>query len=492
MLNQRSTLLLEVSPRLTDREQLTAGIVHLGLGAFHRGHQALITDETMQLSGERNWGIIAANIRSGVQLVEDLQAQDNLYTVTETNPDGSRIHKLVSSLVDTVFPGDDRRALIEMMSQENIRIVSLTVTEKGYCTNLATGELLLDNPLVEHDIANRDNPRSAIGLIVAALAARREAGIKPFTILSCDNMPDNGKRTRNAVLQLAEQYDPALSQWIAETCTFPCTMVDRIVPAVTENDLAAVKKELGMEDKGAIVCEAFTQWVIEDDFLMGRPDWDKVPGVSFVDDVQPYEEMKLRMLNGSHSFLAYLGYLGNYTTISEVTADPQYFAATRKLMNEVSAPTLDMPAGSDLEAYAEGLLQRFLNPGLAHHTWQVAMDGSQKVPQRWLNTIRFHLENGSSFAPLALGIAAWMQYASGVDMNGEIIDVRDPMADELKAIGDHYANNIEGRIKAFLNISPIFGDELPQNERFVSEVIAAAEQLDKLGARAAVASLVKA
>ncbi len=492
MLNNNTAPALNVDHRLDRRDALTAGIVHLGLGAFHRGHQALITDEFMQVSGQRDWGIIAANIRSGVQLVEDLQAQDNLYTVTETNPDGSRTQKLISSLVDTVFTGDDRRPLINMMSQENIRIVSLTVTEKGYCTNLATGELLLDNPLVEHDLAHPENPRSAIGLIVAALAARRGAGLKPFTVLSCDNMPDNGQRTRNAVLQMAGKLDSGLAAWIAAKCKFPGTMVDRIVPAATDEDLATVKDALGAEDKGAIICEAFLQWVIEDDFVDGRPDWDKVPGVTFVKDVQPYEEMKLRMLNGSHSFLAYLGYLGNYPTISEVTSDPHYFAATRKLMNEVSATTLDMPKSTDVEAYAEELLQRFLNPGLAHRTWQIAMDGSQKVPQRWLNTIRFHLEHDGSFAPLALGIAAWMQYATGVDMNGETIDVRDPMADELKAIGDRYTNDIAGRVKAFLSISPIFGDELPQNERFVSEVTAAAEQLDKLGARAAVASLVKA
>ena len=489
MLNTETAHNIDVSHRLKNRDAITPAIIHLGLGAFHRGHQALITDEFMALSGQRNWGIISANILGGEQLVKDLQAQDNLYTVTETSADGSRHHKLVSSIVDTMFSEHDRRPLIELMSRESTRIVSLTVTEKGYGTNLATGELLLDNPLIAHDLEHPEHPRSAIGLIVSALSARRASGIAPFTVLSCDNMPDNGKRTRNAVLQMAMQIDEQLARWIADQCTFPCTMVDRIVPAVTSADLKEIHNELGLDDKGAIVCESFLQWVIEDDFVMGRPDWDYIPGVSFVEDVQPYEEMKLRMLNGSHSFLAYMGYLGRYTTISEATADPEYYAATRLLMNDVSAVTLEMPAGTDLTAYADQLLERLRNPGLAHRTWQIAMDGSQKVPQRWLNTIRWHLNNGTSFAPLALGLAGWMKYVSAMDMNADTIDVRDPMAAELKLIADTYANNLGARVKAFLSISSIFGSDLPANERFVSEVIAANIELAEKSARAAVADL---
>ncbi len=492
MLNAKTAHLVNVSHRLKRRDQITPGIVHLGLGAFHRAHQAALTDEFMAVSGQRNWGIVSANIVDTVgskQLVEDLQVQDNLFTITETNCDGDRKHKLISSIVDTLYAKEDRLPLIELMSQESTRIVSLTITEKGYCTNHSTGKLQLDNPLVEHDLRNPEHPESAIGVIVAALARRRLAGIQPFTILSCDNMPDNGKRARNAVLQMASYIDGGLARWISDQCTFPCTMVDRIVPASTPEDLVAVAEEIGEEDRGAIVCESFRQWVIEDNFVMGRPDWDDVAGVTFVKDVRPYEEMKLRMLNGSHSFLAYLGYLGGYPTISEIINDGYYYAATRKLMLDVAATTLNMPDDTDLHAYAELLLRRFRNPGLTYRTWQIAMDGSRKIPLRWLNTIRWHLDNGSSFAPLALALAGWMKYVSAIDEHGHPIDVRDPMAAELKLIADIHSDDLENRVKTFLSVKSIFGDDLPGNSHFVSTVIDACRLLAEKGAQDAVASL---
>ncbi|WP_281647996.1 mannitol dehydrogenase family protein [Parendozoicomonas sp. Alg238-R29] len=493
MLNNKTAGSLNLSHRLSHRDTITPAIVHLGLGAFHRGHQARITDEFMAISGQRNWGIISANIFGGEQLISDLQAQNHLYTVTEIHSDKRRTYKLVSSIVDTLYAERDRHSLLKAMRSPNTRIVSLTVTEKGYCTNPATGELQLDNPLIAHDLKHPEHPRSAVGLIVSALAARRTARLKPFTVLSCDNMSGNGKRARSAVLQMATQFDPELARWIAEECSFPCTVVDCVVPAVTAEDLATVKDELGVEDKGAIVCEAFHQWIIEDDFVLGRPDWDDVSGVKFVKDVEPYEEMKLRMLNGSHSFMAYLGYLGNYPTISEVASDPDFYAATSHFMKSVAAKSLDIPEGEDLNAYAEELMQRFCNPRLTHRICQVAMDGSQKIPQRWLNTVRWHLEQGSDFAPLALGLAGWMKYVSAIDRNGEAIDVRDPMSAELKLIADSHpgnrADNIAARVKAFLSVSAIFGDDLPKNERFVSEVVSASCLLAEKGARAAVASL---
>ncbi|MCL6270419.1 mannitol dehydrogenase family protein [Sansalvadorimonas sp. 2012CJ34-2] len=489
MLNTKTAHFVNVSHRLKKRDQITPGIVHLGLGAFHRAHQAVLTDEFMAISGQRNWGIISANIVGGQKLVESLKAQDNLFTITETDCKGKRNHKLISSIIDSMYAAEDRRPLIDLMSQESTRIVSLTVTEKGYCTNLANGKLLLDNPLIEHDLQNPEHPKSAIGIIVAALAKRRAAGICPFTVLSCDNMPDNGKRTRNAVLQFASLIDQDLARWIGDQCTFPCTMVDRIVPAATPESLAAVAEEIGEGDNGAIVCEAFRQWVIEDNFVMGRPDWDDVPGVIFVADVRPYEEMKLRMLNGSHSFLAYLGYLGGYPTISEAMSDSYYYAAVRKLMLEVVIPTLSMQEGTDLQGYAQQLIDRFCNPGLAHRTWQIAMDGSQKIPQRWLNTIRWHLENGGCFTPLALAVAGWMKYVSAVDEHGNPIDIRDPMAAELKLVADIHKDSLELRVKTFLSVNSIFGEDLPQNEHFVKSVLDASQLLAEKGAQGAVASL---
>ncbi|MGI2029604.1 hypothetical protein ACRQ5F_20170, partial [Endozoicomonas acroporae] len=307
-----------------DASELSAGIVHIGLGAFHRAHQALYTHEAIAATGEFHWGICAANIFGGQELVADLQSQDNAYTVTEMYPDGSRTVKLATAIRQFLAVEDDRRPLLDIMGADTTRIVSLTITEKGYCLNPTTGRLMLDNALIAHDLANPQNPKSALGLIVTALDQRRAKGIVPFTVLSCDNVPDNGKRARAAVIQMAEAMDKELAVWIRAEVAFPCTMVDRIVPTMTEASFADVQAYLGTDDKGDIVTEAYRQWVIEDHFTLGRPPWDNVDGAMFVADVQPYEEMKLRMLNGSHSILAYLGYLAGYKTIDVCMQDPQF------------------------------------------------------------------------------------------------------------------------------------------------------------------------
>ncbi|MBO9495896.1 mannitol dehydrogenase family protein [Thalassotalea sp. G20_0] len=472
-----------------DASELSAGIVHIGLGAFHRAHQALYTHEAISATGEFHWGICAANIFGGQELVADLQSQDNAYTVTEMNPDGSRTVKLATAIRQSLAVEDDRRPLLEVMAAETTRIVSLTITEKGYCLNPATGRLMLDNALIAHDLANPQNPKSALGLIVTALDQRRAKGIAPFTVLSCDNVPDNGKRARAAVIQMAEAMDKELAGWIREEVAFPCTMVDRIVPAMTEESFADVQAYLGTDDKGAIVTEAYRQWVIEDHFTMGRPPWDNVDGAMFVADVQPYEEMKLRMLNGSHSILAYLGYLAGYKTIDVCMQDPQFVKVTRHYMNNEAAATLEMPEPTDFASYAEKLIERFTNPGLKHQTWQIAMDGSQKVPQRWLNSARTLLAEDKAFAAIALGIAGWMHYVSGTDEQGNEIDVRDPMAEQLKATASQHQEHPEQQVKAFLGLDAVFDPALAKNERFVSEVTKAFHSIREHGAKQAMALL---
>lgn len=472
-----------------DATELTAGIVHIGLGAFHRAHQALYTNEAITATGEFHWGICAANIFGGQELVQELNAQDNAYTVTEMNPDGSRTVKLATAIQHSLAVEDDRRPLLEVMAAESTRIVSLTITEKGYCLNQATGALLTDNALIIHDIEHPENPKTALGLIVTALGKRRTAGIAPFTVLSCDNVPDNGKRAREAVIQMAEAMDAELAAWIREEVAFPCTMVDRIVPAMTEESFADIQAYLGTEDKGAIVTEAYRQWVIEDDFTMGRPQWDKVDGALFVSDVQPYEEMKLRMLNGSHSILAYLGYLAGYETIDACMQDEQFVKMTRHYMNNEAAVTLEMPESTDFAQYAEKLIERFTNPGLKHRTWQIAMDGSQKVPQRWLNAARTLLAEEKSFATIALGIGGWMHYVSGIDEQGREIDVRDPMAEQLQAIARQYKNEPEQLVKAFLALDTVFDPTLATNDRFVAAVTEVWLTIRKQGAKQAVAAL---
>ncbi len=472
-----------------DGTELTAGIVHIGLGAFHRAHQALYTHETIAATGEFHWGICAANIFGGQELVQELQAQDNAYTVTEMNPDGSRTVKLATAIAQSLAVEDDRRPLLDIMAAETTRIVSLTITEKGYCLNPATGELMADNALIVHDIEHPENPKTALGLIVTALGKRRSSGITPFTVLSCDNVPDNGKRARAAIIQMAEAMDAELALWISEEVAFPCTMVDRIVPAMTEESFAEVNSYLGIDDKGAIVTEAYRQWVIEDHFTIGRPQWDQIDGAMFVADVQPYEEMKLRMLNGSHSILAYLGYLAGYETIDACMQDEQFVKVTRHYMNNEAAVTLEMPEPTDFASYAEKLIERFTNPGLKHRTWQIAMDGSQKVPQRWLNAARTLLAEEKAFAAIALGIGGWMHYVSGTDEQGNTIDVRDPMAEQLKAVAIQHQGKPAQLVKAFLSLDAVFDPSLVANERFVEAVTHAYNTIREQGARQAVALL---
>ncbi|WET40868.1 fructuronate reductase [Citrobacter enshiensis] len=471
-----------------NRSRLVSRIVHLGCGAFHRAHQALYTHHLLEGS-DSDWGICEVNLMPGndEKLIRNLKAQDLLYTVAERSAQTTEL-KIIGSMKEALHPESDScDAIIRAMARPETAIVSLTITEKGYCTDAASGELDLNHPFIQHDIAHPQSPKSAIGYIVEALALRRQQGSKAFTVLSCDNVRENGHVAKTAVLGLAIARDPQLAEWIASHVTFPCTMVDRIVPAATEETLAQIADQLGVEDPCAIACEQFRQWVIEDNFVNGRPDWDRV-GAQFVKDVVPFEMMKLRMLNGSHSFLAYLGYLGGYETIADTMQNPAYRDAALALMLDEQAPTLSMPEGTDLTGYAEILIARFTNPSLKHRTWQIAMDGSQKLPQRLLDPIRLHLAKGENYRHLALGIAGWMRYVSGVDEKGNSIDVVDPLAAQYQAIYQQYPS-IEERVRALLAIDTIFGHDLSDNSDFIEHVTAACQQLHRMGARAAVASL---
>ena len=460
-----------------DHSRLESRIVHLGCGAFHRAHQALYTHHLLE-STDSDWGICEVNLMPGNDrvLIENLKKQQLLYTVAEKGAESTEL-KIIGSMKEALHPEiDGCEGILNAMARPQTAIVSLTVTEKGYCADAASGQLDLNNPLIKHDLENPTAPKSAIGYIVEALRLRREKGLKAFTVMSCDNVRENGHVAKVAVLGLAQARDPQLAAWIEENVTFPCTMVDRIVPAATPETLQEIADQLGVYDPCAIACEPFRQWVIEDNFVNGRPDWDKV-GAQFVADVVPFEMMKLRMLNGSHSFLAYLGYLGGYETIADTMTNPDY----RK------APTLSMPEGTDLNAYATLLIERFSNPSLRHRTWQIAMDGSQKLPQRLLDPVRLHLQNGGSWRHLALGVAGWMRYTQGVDEQGNAIDVVDPMLAEFQKINAQYQG--ADRVKALLGLSGIFADDLPQNADFVGAVTAAYQQLCERGARECVAAL---
>ncbi|MCL2896356.1 mannitol dehydrogenase family protein [Brenneria tiliae] len=467
-----------------DRNLLKTRIVHLGFGAFHRAHQAVYADQLAAGHGS-DWGYCEVNLIGGERQIADLRQQDLLYSVCEMS--GSHWHGRIVGVVRQALHGEEDGidSVLTAMAQPDIAIVSLTVTEKGYCYLPSSASIDTNHPLIQHDLAHPRQPRSAPGAIVEALRLRREKSLKPFTVMSCDNMPNNGSVTRNVVLALAQAQDAALATWIADNVSFPSTMVDRIVPAVTPETLEKIAQVIGgIQDPVGIACEPFRQWVIEDNFVAGRPAWEKV-GAELVTDVLPYEEMKLRMLNGSHSFLAYLGYLAGYQYIDECMQDSDYVRAARQLMLDEQATTLRVE-NVDLAAYAESLLERYRNTGLKHRTWQIAMDGTLKLPQRMLDSIRVHLARGESFDLLALGVAGWMRYVGGVDDRGQPIDVSDPLREKLARLVAQSEDG-QGRVRALLSLRDVFGNDLPADPVFMQQLAEAYRLLQTHGAKKSVA-----
>jgi fructuronate reductase len=466
-----------------DRRAVTAGIVHLGVGAFHRAHQAVYTDDI--LAQDPRWGIVAASLRSP-ETYDALAPQDSLYTVSVRSQVGEDL-RLVGAIQRLIVAPRAQDDLLDVMTDPRTRIVSLTVTEKGYCHDPATGALNEAHPDVVHDLAHPGAPRSALGFIIEALRRRRAKGVPSFTVLSCDNLPSNGLTVRHVLTRFAELSDPELGRFVADEVSCPSTMVDRIVPATTDEDRKRISNALSASDAWPVVTEPFTQWVIEDRFTAGRPRLEDA-GAELVRDVAPYELMKLRLLNGSHSTLAYLGYLAGYETVSDVMADAAFERLVRGLMDEEVTPTLSVPPGADLAGYKQSLIRRFANPALRHRTWQIAMDGSQKLPQRLLGTVRDRLNAGAPIPRLALGIAAWMRYVTGVDEAGRPIDVRDPLAARLRALADEAGPVPERLGPALLRVTEVFGD-LGGDSRLREPVVLALGQLYRLGARRTVEAI---
>lgn len=459
-----------------------AGIVHLGPGAFFRAFNAVFTDEVLKKSGG-DWGIRGVSLRSA-DVRDKLLGNGFSYMSVTLAPD-QETHTDIHAIKDILVAPENPTAVLAAMVDPAIKIVSLTITEKGYCHNPATGELDHTHPDIVHDLNNPDRPRSAVGYIVSALADRKQAGYAPFTVLSCDNLPNNGHLAKRLVLAFAAKVDPKLAQWIEQKCRFPATMVDRITPATTDADVKRVAAATGKTDLGIVLHEPFRQWVIEDDFVNGqRPDWSSV-GAQFVKDVARFEDMKLRCLNGAHSTLAYLGYLGGYETIADVMAVPEYSRFIEQLWENEIIPTVEQPEGEDLFAYCRALKARFENPKIQHRTWQIAMDGSQKLPQRLLGTIADNLAAGRSVKGLCLGVAGWLTYVGGVDQQGQPIHVNDPMAEQLKTVFDS-CEGLSGKVSALLKVRAVFSEELATNPIFVTELTAAFIRLKTVGARRAV------
>lgn len=475
-----------------DRDALRAGIVHLGLGAFARGHLAAVNEAAIHASGDPRWGICGVSLRQA-DTRDALAPQDGLYTLALRSADAEGRPQqqlaVIGCLLETLVAPEDPQAVLARIASPYTRIVSLTVTEKGYCHDPASGALNLAHPDIVHDLGQPLAPRSTIGFLVWGLQRRRASGLGPVTLLSLDNLPGNGHLLRGLVLAFAAQVDARLAEWIGQACTFPCSMVDRIVPRTTDEDRAAVAQALGMTDAWPVQAEPFLEWVVEDRFAAGRPDW-AVGGARFVDEAAPFETLKLRMVNGAHSALAYLSVMAGWGTVDQAVAQPALRRYLADLMRMEIAPTLPVLPGLDLAAYQERLLQRYANPALRHQTRQIAMDGSQKMPQRLLGTVRARLAADRPIAGLALALAGWLHFLRGVDQAGRRYPIEDPLAETLAQrltraeAAAHDAPPGPAAALAWARemtaLTAVFGD-LGRDERFVREVAQAAQSLRTLG-----------
>ncbi len=438
-----------------DRQALKTGIVHLGVGAFHRAHQAVYTDAVLRRFGG-NWGICGISLRSpGVR--DALAEHDCLYTVSVRGASGSS-STTVGALTRVLVAPEDPAAVVEAIAVPDVQVLTLTITEKGYCLAPASGLLDRNHPDIAHDLAQPDAPRSALGFLAAGLKARHKRGGSGLTVISCDNLAGNGRKLQAALIELARSLDADLAAWIEQSCRFPNSMVDRIVPAVTTADLATIAADLGEQDPAAVVTEPFSQWVIEKNFAGPLPAWDQV-GAEYVDDVAPFEQMKLRLLNASHSCLAYLGSLCGYETVHEAINEPAIEGLIRQLMKAEMAPTLSGLNGFDLDAYQHSLITRFQNHHLPHQLSQIAMDGSQKIPQRLLPAIAERLAIGQDTEAGSCGLAAWILYSTGT--HGPV--AADPLQGDFARAYEASDGDMGRYLDALMQMAQIFPPALSRS-----------------------------
>ncbi|WP_313443857.1 mannitol dehydrogenase family protein [Brevundimonas sp.] len=446
--------------------ELKAGIVHIGPGAFHRAHMARYVHALMSQGQARDWGIVCAGLTpADLPVKAALAPQDGLYTLIERDDDGASA-QVVGAIMDIIGP-DDVGGILDCIDAPGIRIVSLTVSENGYCLDVKTRGLDLAHPAIIADLALPRRPASVIGVLVEAYRRRRAAGRSAFTALSCDNLPGNGGLLRRAVLSFAAAVDPALAEWIDAEGRFPATMVDRITPVTKSADVRAFEQSYGLADAWPIFCEPFTQWVIEDDFADGRPDWETV-GVQFTLDVEPFERMKLRLLNASHLALASLGWLAGQGLVAEAMRDPRLNVYIRRLMTEETGPTLPPHLPVDLEAYQRQVVRRFSNRMLEDTVERINTDASINL---LLDPIRDRLSRGAPIPLLALAVAAWIRRLVLID--DDRLAVRHPFADDLKARAK--ASNPDPT--PVLAMTEVFG-ALSSNPDFILAVAEASRVLD--------------
>ena len=483
-LNASTLASLQVPGPGYDRSAVSVGIVHFGVGGFHRAHQAMYVDRLMEQGLGMEWGICGVGVMPSDQRMRDvMRDQDCLYTLVLKDPDGGWQPRVVGSIIDYRYAPDDPEAVVELMAAPTTRIVSMTVTEGGYNFSPVTEEFDADNPAVQADLQPGAVPATTFGLVTEALRRRRERGLEPFTVMSCDNIPGNGHMARTVFSAFAGLRDPELGRWVRETVRFPNSMVDRITPVTTDDDRSEIAERFGVTDGWPVVCEPFTQWVLEDDFTSGRPPLEQV-GVQLVDDVEPYELMKLRLLNASHQALCYFGYLAGYRLVHEVAQDRLFADFLLAYMDTEATPTLPPVPGIDLTAYKTELIARFSNDAVRDTVARLCAESSDRIPKWLLPVVRINLAAGRPVRLAAAVVASWARYAEGVDEHGEPITVVDRLSEQLTATARRQREDP----LAFLGARDLFGD-LVDDATFTEAYLRTLTSLHEQGARGTLESL---
>ncbi len=466
-----------------DRSQVTAGVVHVGVGGFHRAHQALYLDRLMNDGKALDWGICGVGVLPhDRRMAEVLTEQGGLYTLVVKHPDGRWEPRVIGSIVDFLLAPDDPHAVIERMADPATRIVSLTITEGGYNFHAVTGEFDAQQPDVRHDLEPGTVPRTTFGLVTEALARRRDRGVPPFTVLSCDNIQGNGDMARRSFGAFARLRDAELGEFVDAHVRFPNCMVDRITPVTTDDDRAELARRFGVEDGWPVVCEPFLQWVLEDAFAE-RPPFEDA-GVQMVEDVEPYELMKLRLLNASHQAVAYFGYLAGYRLVHDACQDPLFADFLLAYMDREATPSLEPVPGIDLDAYKHELIARFSNAQVRDTLARLCAESSDRIPKWLLPVIRYNLAHDGEIRLSSAVVASWARYAEAEDEDGQRIEVVDRLRDTLTAT----VRTQRDDPLAFLRNRELFGD-LVDEPRFTQAYLAALESLHTKGARATLEEL---
>ncbi|MGB5236302.1 MAG: mannitol dehydrogenase family protein [Flavobacteriaceae bacterium] len=458
-----------------DREQLKTGIVHIGVGGFHRSHQAYYIHKLLEKHGNMDWAICGVGLREADRnMANVLDKQDCLYTLVTQGSDGKVECEVIGAITEFLLAIESPPTVIAKLAHPDTKIVSLTITEGGYNFNPTTGDFNFENPDIQHDLAHPDDPKTVYGYLTAALRKRRADGLPPFTILSCDNIQHNGDMIRKMVLDFAKKQNTELAKWIEKKVGFPNSMVDRITPGTSSEIIDYLKKEHNLEDEWPVVCEPFIQWVVEDNFSNDRPPLEKL-GVQLVPDVTPYEKMKIRLLNAGHSVLGIPGAIHGHSTIDACMQDSVFSKFMRQFMDKEATPILGEVEGINIEEYKDSLEERFANPNIKDSLSRICSESSAKLPKFLIPTLKENLENGGSIEYVTFILAAWCYYSDkNLDDNGAALEIIDIQKNELHQA----AVNTEGNWKAFLNLSEIFGD-LIENERFVKEYIFAVQAIYK-------------